>query len=264
MIKLVITDVDGTLLKESTMNLNPEYYDVIRALVKKGIKVVFASGRQYKSISDLIEPVKDLVWYVADGGASIKMDGELQAVKEIPKEWVKKAYRDISNIPEMECMLNSPSTAYVPFAGTELYNRSADDYGFHTEVLGGWDKLPEEPICKIALYRSKHIDVYSDKYFIPKWENKLHMSIAGEWWLDCVMPGINKGTALQKIMDHLGLSADEVLATGDNPNDYEMIKLAGTGLAVATAHPMIKEAADRIIPSYLEDGVLQEWKKLLE
>ena len=90
------------------------------------------------------------------------------------------------------------------------------------------------------------------------------MSIAGEWWLDCVMPGVNKGTALQKMMDITGIKASEVLATGDNPNDLEMIKLAGTGLAVATAHPFVKEAAKRIIPSYTEDGVLQEWKKLLE
>ena len=89
------------------------------------------------------------------------------------------------------------------------------------------------------------------------------MSIAGEWWLDCVMPGVNKGTALQKIMDYLGIVPEEVLATGDNPNDLEMIQLAGTGLAVATAHPKVKEAADGIIPSYTEDGVLQEWKKLL-
>ena len=89
------------------------------------------------------------------------------------------------------------------------------------------------------------------------------MSIAGEWWLDCVMPGVNKGTALQKIMDYVGVTPEEVLATGDNPNDLEMIKLAGRGLAVATAHPKIKEAVDGIIPSYTEDGVLQEWKKLL-
>lgn len=264
MIKMVITDVDGTLVKEGTLGINPEYFDVIRALVNKGVKVVLASGRQYESIRRLIEPVQDLIWYVADGGATIKMDGELQAVAEIPREWVKKAWKDISNIPGMECALGTPEKSYVPFEGTELYNRCKFDYKFNTEALGGWDKLPDEPISKLSLYRPTEIEKYTDKYFIPKWEGKLHMSIAGEWWLDCVMPGVNKGTALQKMMDITGIKAEEILATGDNPNDLEMIKLAGTGLAVATAHPFVKEAAQAIIPSYTEDGVLQEWKKILE
>ena len=263
MIKLVATDVDGTLVKESTLDINPEYYDVIRALHAKGIKVVMASGRQYESIRKLVEPVQDLVWYIADGGATIKMDRGLEVVKEIPRDWVKKCWRDISNIPGMDCALGVPDKSYVPFKDSELYDRLTGSYGFDVECLGGWDNLPDEPISKISLYRPTEIERYADKYFIPKWEGKLHMAIAGEWWLDCLMPGVNKGSALQKIMDRLGIAADEVMATGDNPNDLEMIQLAGTGLAVATAHPRVKEAASGIIPSYTEDGVLKEWKKLL-
>lgn len=263
MIKLVVTDVDGTLVKESTLELNPEYYDVIRRLAANGIRVVVASGRQYESIRKLMEPVQDLIWFIADGGATVKMDGGLQAVAEIPREWVKKAWRDVSNIPGMDCALGAPDKSYVPFDDSELYYRIAEDYKFKVECVHGWDNLPNVPICKISLYRPRKIEQYTDKYFIPKWEGKLHMSIAGEWWLDCVMPGVNKGTALQIILERTGISPEEVLATGDNPNDLEMIRLAGRGLAVATAHPKIKEAADGIIPSFKEDGVLQEWKKLL-
>lgn len=263
MIKLVATDVDGTLVKESTLNINPEYFDVIRALDKKGIKVVMASGRQYESIRKLIEPVQDIVWYIADGGATIKMDRGLEAVGEIPREWIKKCWQDIHNIPGMDGALSSPEKCYAPIKDTEMYKCIEENYKFNIECLNGWDKLPEEPICKLSLYRSTEIERYADKYFIPKWEGKLHMSIAGEWWMDCLMPGVNKGSALQKIMNHLGITAEEVLATGDNPNDLEMIELAGTGLAVETAHPRVKEAANGIIPSYAEDGVLMEWKKLL-
>jgi Cof subfamily protein (haloacid dehalogenase superfamily) len=263
MIKLVATDVDGTLVKEGTMSLNPEYHDVIRSLNDKGIKVVFASGRQYKSISDLIAPVKDIVWYIADGGASVKMNGELEAVKEIPHEWVEEAFRDAAGIPGMDCLLCTPLKAYVPYENSQLYHVLSDNYGFNTIALNGWDKLPREPIIKLSLFRTTEIDKYASKYFVPKWKDRLHMSIAGEWWLDCVMPNINKGAALQKMMDTLGITASEVLATGDNLNDLEMIQLAGAGLAVSTAHPTVKDAALRIIPSFTQDGVLQEWKKLI-
>lgn len=263
MIKLVVTDVDGTLVKEGTLELNPEYYDVIRALTAKGIRVVMASGRQYESIRKLMEPVQDLVWFIADGGATLKTDRGFEAVGEIPREWVELAWKDISNIPGMDGALGVPDRCYVPFADSEMTKRLRDDYQFHVSYLNGWDNLPKVPICKISLYRHAEIERYADKYFIPRWEGKLHMSIAGEWWLDCLMPGINKGTALAKILERTGIEASQVMATGDNPNDLEMIRLAGTGLAVATAHDKVKEAADGIIPSYAEDGVLKEWKKLL-
>ena len=47
MIKLVVTDIDGTLVKDGTLDINPEYMDVIRALKEKGIYFVACSGRQY-------------------------------------------------------------------------------------------------------------------------------------------------------------------------------------------------------------------------
>jgi HAD superfamily hydrolase (TIGR01484 family) len=152
MIKMVVTDVDGTLVKESTLNINPEYFEVIRKLTEKGIKVVMASGRQYESIRKLIEPVQDLVWYIADGGATMKMDNGLEAVAAIPREWVKTAWQDISNIPGMECALGTPEKSYVPYEGTELYNLIKYDYKFNVEVLGGWEKLPEEEISKLSLF----------------------------------------------------------------------------------------------------------------
>lgn len=262
MIKMVVTDVDGTLVKESTLDLNPEYYDVIRALYAKGIRVVVASGRQYESIRKLMEPVEDLIWYIADGGATIKMDSGLETVAAVPEAWVKQAWKDIHSIPGVEGMLCSATNCYVASDRSNIYHCLKDDYKYQVEALG-WEHFPEEPISKITLYRLTEIERYADKYFIPKWEGRLHMAIAGEWWLDCLMPGVNKGTALQKIMDYVGITREEVMASGDNPNDLEMIKLAGTGLAVATAHPSVKEAAVRTIPSFAEDGVLQEWKKLL-
>ena len=68
MIKLIATDVDGTLVKDGTMTINPEYMTVIRKLTELGITFVVCSGRQYDSERKLFEPVKDLVYFVSDGG----------------------------------------------------------------------------------------------------------------------------------------------------------------------------------------------------
>ena len=58
MIKLIASDLDGTLLKEGTMDINPEIYDIIRKLKAKGIVFAAVSGREYDSIERVFAPVK--------------------------------------------------------------------------------------------------------------------------------------------------------------------------------------------------------------
>lgn len=57
MIKLVASDIDGTLVPEGTTSINPEFYEIIRKLKEKGILFVGASGRQYSSMRALLDPV---------------------------------------------------------------------------------------------------------------------------------------------------------------------------------------------------------------
>ena len=65
MIKLIASDLDGTLLPEGTMDVNPELFDVIRRLKKKGVTFAAVSGREYDSIAKVFEPVKDDIYFIA-------------------------------------------------------------------------------------------------------------------------------------------------------------------------------------------------------
>lgn len=68
MIKLIATDVDGTLVKDGTMQIDPEYMTVIKELVQKGIIFAVCSGRQFISERKLFAPIKDQLLYITDGG----------------------------------------------------------------------------------------------------------------------------------------------------------------------------------------------------
>ena len=65
MIKLIASDIDGTILPEGTDLVNPELYDVIRALKKKGIRFAAASGRQYESMHHVFAPVEEDIYFIA-------------------------------------------------------------------------------------------------------------------------------------------------------------------------------------------------------
>lgn len=263
MIRLLVTDVDGTLVKESSNTLNPAYFDTIRALKEKGIQVVFASGRPYSSIHALVKPVEDLVWYIADGGVHMKTTGALKNISCFPEEWARELWSDISKIPNADGVISGMETVYIPKKDSFMCKIIRDDYKMNVTYQNGWEDFPTEPTGNISLFSEKDVETYFKEYIQPKWKDKLHLVIAGEWWLDCLMPGVNKGAALQKIMDEFGYTAEEILATGDNMNDLELISLAGTGLAVSSARREVKAVADGVIENYETDGVLKEWQKYL-
>ena len=64
MIKLIATDIDGTLLKDGTLMLDPEYMTVIEKLIAKGIRFVACSGRQFISERKLFAPIRDTLLYI--------------------------------------------------------------------------------------------------------------------------------------------------------------------------------------------------------
>ena len=67
MIKLIASDIDGTLVKDGTLAIDREYMKVIGRLIDKGIVFVACSGRQYRSERKLFAPVADRLLYISDG-----------------------------------------------------------------------------------------------------------------------------------------------------------------------------------------------------
>ena len=71
MIKLIVADIDGTLLEDGGNALNPELFGVILKLRKQGIQFAAASGRQWASIEQVFDPIKEKIFYLSDNGAYI-------------------------------------------------------------------------------------------------------------------------------------------------------------------------------------------------
>ena len=68
MIKLIASDIDGTLVPEGAHKLNPEYHNIIRELDDVGIKFCACSGRQFNSMLELFEPVADRMFFICENG----------------------------------------------------------------------------------------------------------------------------------------------------------------------------------------------------
>ena len=87
--------------------------------------------------------------------------------------------------------------------------------------------------------------------------------MGGKEWVDCNAAGVSKWTAISFLMDHFHLTADEVCCFGDNLNDIEMLRHAGTSYSVSNARPEVIATAKGTCAPYWENGVLQILKSFL-
>ena len=97
MIRLIASDIDGTLIKDSTPDLYPEMVEAIEKLTERGILFCAASGRQYDSIKNVFRDVKADIAYIAENGAQIRYQEKDIRVSPM-KRWKPLSGRSGSSI----------------------------------------------------------------------------------------------------------------------------------------------------------------------
>ena len=121
MIKLIATDMDGTLLDENG-KLPADFFEVLEELKKKNVKFVVASGRPYFTLYENFKPVSDELYFICDNGSCVVEESKEFQISAIDKEYVKeelsKLEEDKANlikyIEENSELLNVTNGTIVP------------------------------------------------------------------------------------------------------------------------------------------------------
>lgn len=263
MIKLIASDIDGTLIRDSTPDLYPEMVQAIKELKKKDILFSAASGRQYESVRNVFREVADDIVYIVENGAHIRYQDKNISVTPMKREYVEGIITMLRPYyGSCETIISTPEGSLV-----ESNNREFIDlitYGYHNTFRKVKDVLSENAeIIKIAVYQKNSIRELGESIFIPAWENKVKACMAGEEWVDFMDASVDKGNALKLLQKYLGIEKEETMAFGDNNNDVGMMLAAGESYAVENAVDEVKKAAGRVCPPYSKKGVYEIIKKLL-
>ncbi len=260
MIKLIASDIDGTLVPDGGNELNPELYDVILKLRAKGIQFAAASGRQWLSIESIFEPIKEKVFYLSDNGAYVGCHGRSLYVNLIERKTVMDMVQDVRNMDGLDVMICGPDVIYTETNNKEFLDWMVNGYRFHVKQVEDLTKVESEFI-KVSVYRKTDVEAHT-RTLREKYADRLKMTIAGDMWLDCMRPGINKGQAVKLLQDSLGIKPEETMAFGDQLNDIEMLKQAYYSFAVGNAREEVKAAARFRTDTNVNDGVLKILKLL--
>lgn len=231
MIKLIASDLDGTLLRNGAQALNPEVFRLIRKLKEKGIRFIAASGRQYASMWRLFEPVKDEISYITENGSLCIHQNQVMKRASMDRELGLRIMADIRNRENCHILLSCEDTYYTE---SELLVRHMRDLLHSDIVLVPNASEIQKPFLKIAVY-DEITTAETARYFYEKYSSEIPVATSGNVWCDFILPEANKGNSLQTFAEYFHIKPEECMAFGDQQNDIEMLDFAGESYAMTTA-----------------------------
>ena len=259
MIKLVVTDIDGTLVDDQK-RLSPDFWDVVAQLTQKGIIFSVASGRQYHTLLEQFSPIKDSTLFVAENGTNVVYKNRELFINTLDKESADKLIKIGRTIKDVYPILCGKTSAYVENAD-DRFLAEAGKYYQRLEIVNDLTQI-DDAVLKVTMFDFADAEKNSLPYFKDYTETH-KVAPAGKRWLDITNLTANKGSALERVQRDFNITHDETLVFGDYLNDLEMMGVAKYSYAMKNAHPDILKAA-RFITEFDNNnhGVVSTIRKL--
>lgn len=262
-IKLVASDMDGTLLNDSS-EIAVEFFEIFDELSRKGIMFVACSGRFYATMVRNFARLKKGLILVAHNGAVIQRSNSRQAMFEsdIDDQLVKQILTSLRELDlGAELYLSAKDTAYVINPSPALKDKFVKTDVDFIEVTS-FEEV-KEGIKKIGIFQESGLTEPVINRVKGTVAGRLECVVSGETWLDMMNLNVNKGTALKLIQDRFGIPMEETMVFGDYYNDIPLFQRAKYSFAMNNAPLEVKKAAGYIAPDNNSQGVITVIKKLL-
>lgn len=256
MIRLIATDMDGTLL-DSESRLPAELPQVLDALEARGVVFCAASGRPYGSLLREFEGVADKIVFICENGALIMRGGERVFLDAIDPEYLPEivaASRKMEGIYPVVCRADK---AIVEESVPEDFLRITQQFCSNILVVPDLMKHTHyDDVCKVAFYDEGDAQQHELPLLKRDMPKDLTVTLSGYHWVDVMKPGVHKGRAMEALMERFSITREECMAFGDYLNDTELLQSVTHSYAMENAHPQLKAIARHIAPTNDENGVI--------
>ena len=258
-IKFVATDMDGTLLN-SKKEIHEEFYEVFREMREKDIIFAAASGRQYYSLLETFDNIKDDMMFIAENGTFVVYKGKEIVTNSLDRDLAMELINIGRKIDESYVVLCGKNSAYIESDDDRLVNEVSKYYKRY-KIVDDITTINDE-ILKVTICDFRGSEENSNNYFV-EYRDKAQVTVSGDIWLDITAKNINKGVAIKEIQELLGINYEETVVFGVYLNDLEMMESGYYSYAMKNAHDDLKKVARFIAKSNDENGVVEAIKELI-
>lgn len=265
--KLLVLDVDGTLLNDER-EISKRTLAALLKVQQMGVRIVLASGRPTYGLMPLAKTL-ELGNY---GGFVLSYNG-CQIIKAQNGEILFERRINPEMLPYLEKKARKNGFAIFTYHDDTLITDSPDNEYIKNEALLNNLKIIKEDEFSTAIdFAPCKCMLVSDKEkaligLEQHWEKRLAGTLdafrSEPYFLEVVPCGVNKANTLGALLEHLGVTREEVIAVGDGVCDVTMLQLAGMGVAMGHSQDSVKVCADYVTTSNEEDGVALAVEKLI-
>ncbi|MBZ5480737.1 Cof-type HAD-IIB family hydrolase [Bacillus sp. T_4] len=230
--KLIALDMDGTLLNNQ-QEISKENREAIAKAQEQGVHVVLSTGRSLLTCREYAQSLQLSSYLITVNGSEIwDESGQL----------VERKLIDASHIEKMWNLTQEHKLNFWAVTTDKVWrDEFPEDIASREWLKFGYD-IPDDALREEVL---KQIAGISD----------FEISNSSLTNLEINALGINKAKGIMTVCERLGISMDEVIAMGDSLNDMAMIEAAGCGIAMGNAQEAVKEAADWVTDTNVNNGV---------
>jgi len=259
-IRLLALDLDGTVLGPGK-EIAPAGHAALQAAERAGVHVTLATGRMLRSAAAVRERLGLHGPLLAYNGGLVRLpDGggwtdpvPLEAARAVgalcrQQGYFVQAYLGDDLYVPFE---DGRAEAYAELAGVSY---TVDPDIAYAPPVGPTKLLIIEPVERQPEVRAALAAIAADR---------LELANSYPHYLEISRRGVDKGTALARLAEALGVARAEVMAVGDGENDLAMVRYAGVGAAVANAVPLLAAAADFTASARFGDGVAEAVRRFI-
>ena len=265
--KLLVLDVDGTLLNDER-EISKRTLAALLKVQQMGVRIVLASGRPTYGLMPLAKTL-ELGNY---GGFVLSYNG-CQIIKAQNGEILFERRINPEMLPYLEKKARKNGFAIFTYHDDTLITDSPDNEYIKNEArLNNLKIIKEDEFSTAIDFAPCKCMLVSDKEkaligLEQHWEKRLAGTLdafrSEPYFLEVVPCGVNKANTLGALLEHLGVTREEVIAVGDGVCDVTMLQLAGMGVAMGHSQDSVKVCADYVTASNEEDGVALAVEKLI-
>lgn len=259
MIKLVITDMDGTLLNDRH-EIHPDFWEIEEKLLDKNILVAVASGRQYYNLIEQFDRLKDRMIFFAENGSYVVHKGKELYTDTMDRQQANIFIEEGRKAKDCNLVLCGIESAYVEH-NNDAFKNEIQKFYKRLKVVDDLTKV-DDKVLKVTLCNKSGVEENTYPLF-EKFKDDYKVAIASPIFIDIMTKTANKGNAIRGVQQKLNISPEETLVFGDYLNDLEMMQNAKYSYAMKNAHPEIIKVSN-FVTDYdnNENGVLRTIEKL--
>ena len=252
-IKLVVSDLDGTLLNANSQ-LPVDFSQLVRDLADRDILFATASGRNWRSQREVFAACNEQMTFICDNGAFIMHKGHPFFISELKSDlWKTMARKCDEYGSECGAVICGVKSAYM------LRNPRIQPVveQFYPEIVyvNDFDEIDDQVFrISVCYLKGPAGEMFED--FSQCFADRANLVCAHPVFMDIMNSGINKAAGVSMLQQSLGLTPEQTMAFGDYDNDIEMLKNAGIAYIMENAPLSMREYSPFLAPSNEERGVL--------